>query len=44
MLRGTSALFNTNGLLASFAPPRGQTTMDARSVRPYLYTIFLIYI
>ena len=34
MLRGTSVLFNANGILASFALSRGQTTMDARSVRP----------
>ncbi|KAF8478273.1 cis-golgi transport vesicle tethering complex subunit [Gautieria morchelliformis] len=31
MLRGTSALFSTNGLLANFAPSRGQNKMNARS-------------
>jgi hypothetical protein len=33
MLRGTSSLFNSNGLLASFAMSRDQSETDAKTVR-----------
>lgn len=40
MLRGTSVLFSTNGLLANFAPSRVQVKTDARSVRLQTYIVF----